>query len=258
ATAYRDRWSPMFLSFSICACAFGAGTLWRTYSTEMRGLHRSMAGQFAVLALLAATFFFPALDAYKGASEFCRPIRELALRQEDFRLYSVAFSREEYVFYSRHFHKRALMDEVSVVPPTPIDKRTERKFQDELLAAIQKGVQDAGLTNPVSPTDAELQAARSAIDKAAAESGVDPQYAKAFMDATRAAVTQFEQDFLQPGAAFAFVQQDDWKWILPFLQTPSGFLAVTQDSVGKRDMLLLANKQGMDRLAAIQDVPPSR
>jgi hypothetical protein len=60
----------------------------------------------------------------------------------------------------------------------------------------------------------------------------------------RTTVTQFERDFLQPTPAFAFVQQDDWTWILPFLQTPSAFAVITQRSVGQRDMLLLANNSG--------------
>lgn len=243
-TEYREAWNPLFAVFSVCAFGFAAATLWRALRTEVRTLHASMAAHFIVLAVLAATLFYPALDPYKGASDFCKPIRELSLRKTDFNLYSVAFSREEYVFYARHFHKRALMDDIHVALQHPVNAKIERKYQDALFGAIQKGLHEAGFTNPVAVTGDQIRAAQIAVDKAIQESGVDPQYVAAFLALLRAEVQEFEQGFLQATPAFAFVQKDDWIWILPFLTRPLDATSVAQQSVGQRDMLLLANSSG--------------
>ena len=243
-TEYRDAWSPLFAVFSICAFGFAAATLWRALKTDVRALHVSMAAHFTVLAVLAATLFYPALDPYKGASDFCKPIRELSERKADFNLYSVAFSREEYVFYARHFHKRALMDDIHVALPQPIDAKTERKYQDALFGAIQKALHEAGLMDPTTATADQIRAAQIAMAKAVQESGVEPQYATAFLAVLRGNIQQFEHEFLQSAPAFAFVQEDDWTWILPFLTMPLDIKAVAQRNVGQREMLLLANDAG--------------
>ena len=256
-TPYRDVWTPMFIIFSISAFAFGASTLWRAATTDMRRLHIAMAGHFVVLALLAVTFFFPALNAYKGAGGFCRPIRELALRNEDFRLYSIAFSREEYAFYSRHFHQGVLMDAIPVPAAMPFDKKTEIKLQETLRDAVRETGEKARFAEIERPTNDELANVRAAIDGAVDETNVDPGFARAYMSAMGEEVRRFERVFVQTSPAFAFVQREDWRWILPFLQSPSDFVVVEQDTVGSRDMLLLANGAGMDLLAKANGAPPT-
>ena len=256
-TEYRDIWSPMFIIFSICAFAFGASSLWRSAVTDMRSLHAAMAAHFIVLASLTATFFFPALNVYKGAGSFCRPVRELALTNERFRLYSVAFSREEYVFYSRHLHQSVLRDEVSVPASTRLDKKTESKFQETLRHAIQDAAEKAQFAMIWKPTNDELAAARGAIEREVGETKVDPQYAAAYMTATGDEIRRFEKEFVEASPAFAFVQEEDWRWILPFLQSPSDFTIIEHDSVGSRNMLLLANRAGAELLGKANDVLPT-
>jgi 4-amino-4-deoxy-L-arabinose transferase-like glycosyltransferase len=249
-TEYKEAWSPIYLSFTICGVAFGLEMLRRALKTEARRLHASMAAHFVVLAIIAATMFYPALDRYKGASDFCRPIRDLSVKGSDFRLYSVAFSREEYVFYSRCFHKRALMEDLEFKTPKGLDKKTEGKFHARLLEAVGKGLNDAGLTEPESASVETLKATRGLIEKAIAESGVDQDYAQAFMGALNGAVADFENGFLQQGAAFAYIQRQDWLWLAPFLKSPADFKVAFQKAVGEREMLLLANANGLEELKA--------
>jgi len=257
-TPYLDIWSPMFIIFSISAFAFGASTLWRAATTDMRRLHIAMAGHFVALALLAVTFFFPALNAYKGAGGFCRPIRELALRNEGFRLYSIAFSREEYVFYSRHFHQGVLMDAIPVPAAMPFDKKTESKLQETLRDAFREIGEKARFAEIDRPTIDELANVRAAIDRAVDETDVDPGFARAYTGAMGEEVRRFERDFVQTAPAFAFVQREDWRWILPFLQSPSDFTIIEQRTVGSRDMLLLANKSGAELLKDLDVSPVDR
>jgi len=89
------------------------------------------------------------------------------------------------------------------------------------------------------------------------EAGVDPQYARAYLTALVGEIRRFEQDFSQASPAFAFVQLEDWEWIPPFLESLSGFIIIEHDSVGSRNMLLLANRAGAELLSETDDAPPT-
>ena len=114
-TPYRDLLNVGLVAVSVCALVLGADTLRRAWRTDMRILPALCAGHFCALTILAVSGVFPALNDYKGASDFCRPLRDFAQKAGDYRLYSVGFSREEYVFYARHFHEVAL-DELLPIP----------------------------------------------------------------------------------------------------------------------------------------------
>ena len=245
ATSYRDLWNYGSLPFLVCAIVFGSETLRRAFNTEYRTLHAGMAGHFAALAVLAATFFFPALDHYKGASDFCRPVRELALAKTDLRLYSLAFSREEYVFYSRHFHKDVFIDPLDVKIPNPIDPNRSATQQRRIRAAITRAVDDLPIVSLDRPTESEIAALRATVRDAIAKSKAEAEFAQAFETALTDAVAQFAQEFEQSTPAFAYVQEQDWKWLLPLFPHAETCAIIARDGVGKRSMLLLANQAGV-------------
>ena len=74
----------------------------------------SMSGVILVLGMWA----FPLINNYKSAKAFCAPVRELAEADAEFRLYSVGFSREEYVFYTQRFIEARF---TGLVGETPTD-----------------------------------------------------------------------------------------------------------------------------------------
>lgn len=249
-TKYRDLWSVTFILFAVCGVAFGLNTLYHAFATESRTLHRRMTVHFAALAVLAATFFFPALDTYKGASDFCRRLRELALAHVDYRLYSISFSREEYVFYSRHFHTPVLMnDPIPLVPPRIQDPKMDARVQRKIRDFITKAVGLVPLEDEYHRRASYVEGLRGVVRGAIETAAPDPEYARAFLDALTLAVRRFAEEFDSPKPAFAFVQEDDWKWILPLLPQPNRFRIMGTETVGQRSMLIVANDTGTELMS---------
>jgi 4-amino-4-deoxy-L-arabinose transferase-like glycosyltransferase len=244
-TEYRDVWSVTFILFSLVAILGGMATLITAASAEARSLHKTVVRHGVVLAVLAVLFIFPALNPYKGASAICRPLRELSQAGTEYRLYCVGFSREEYVFYSRHFHSAVLTDLLSVELSHAVDEATMAKSQSTLRKSIAKAVDKVPVTSPAAPTETELPALLAAIHTAIQETKVDPELARAFETALKETVQQFASEFEGPLRAFMFVQEEDWKWLIPLFPQLRSHYVIGRQSVGKRNMLLIANEAGM-------------
>jgi hypothetical protein len=253
-TEYRGTVDAHIVVFSLCALGFAIGNL--LAMADARTVHIKIVANFALLALLATVLLFPALNTYKGAGDFCRPVRELALSQQEMRLYSIAFSREEYVFYSRHFHQDRFIDPLPVRAAPELDEMTSAKLQRKIRNAITKAVDGVEVSSLSAPTDADLTALQGAVEKAIAEPTVDPGFARAFRGALTEAVHYFAAEFTQPGPAFAYVQEQDWKWLLPLLPQRKQFVVIAQEGVGKRTMLLLANETAVERVQTSSPASP--
>ena len=68
-----------------------------------------MAIQFGVSLVLTAALLMPVLNRHKSSRTFCAPVRALAEAGTQYQLFSVGFSREEYIFYAKHFHRPILL-----------------------------------------------------------------------------------------------------------------------------------------------------
>ena len=251
-TPYPDLWGKGALVFGLWAVLFGVMTLQRAFRTDMKVLHVLVPGHFAALAIVTAIGLFPALNAYKGTGDFCRPLRELSLAKTDYRLYSVGFSREEYVFYTRHFHTRVLNDLLPVQLPHPQDTIKAAKQQQKLRHDIAKAVDKIPVASLADPTAADMSALLEAVHGAIANAKVDPELAAIFQQVLTEAIQQFAREFDGPAPSFMFVQEEDWKWLIPLFPDLARNPLISRDSVGVRDVLLIANKAGAELLKPIK------
>ena len=243
-TEYGEAVKPVMLAFSGCAVISGAWVIARARKTGGASLHALMAGQFAVLSVLAAATIMPAMNPYAGASTICAPLARLSEPGVEYRLYTLGFSREEYIFYSRHFHTPVLTDLIPVQTPHKIDLIDMAKQQRTLRKEVAKAVAAVPVADLESPAPAEIDALRSAVHEAVAKSDVNPELAGAFEQALKKTVTDFAREFEQPTPAFMFIMQEDLKWLLPLYPQFTAYKVIDQRPVGRRNMMLLANTTG--------------
>lgn len=251
-TEYRTLWSIKFAVLGVVALFLGASAIVQARRTESRSLHKEMAFDFAVLAVLLAAVLLPALDPIKGASDICRPLCELSERGANYRLYTVGFSREEYIFYSKHFHTPILNDLLPVQTSEHYSELEMAKRQRELRKAIAKAVDDVSVASLTNPTESEIETLRTAVHDAVGKAKVEPELASAFEASLRKAVGDFAKEFEHTMPAFVFIQEEDWKWLLPLFPDLAKHPIISRQAVGRREMLLIANQAGAALVKSVQ------
>ena len=66
------------------------------------------------------------------------------------------------------------------------------------------------------------------------------------------AIQQFAREFDGPAPTFMFVQEQDWKWLIPLFPGLALNPLISRQSIGQRDVLLIANKAGAELLKPIK------
>ena len=224
--------------------AFAAGLLalhgvYVAARTDMRKLHWMLAAHFIVLATVGSLYALPVVNEFKSARSFCAPIRALSGRGEAFRLYSVLFSREEYIFYSRHFHEAMFVDTFPIELPAHLDPQ-RIKEQKELL---QEAVGEVPIEKFSAVTDEEVERLQAALHEATEQEGedaLDTSMRGLLLEAAEA----FADLFMHDGAAFVFVQEKDWRWLVAVHPSLRASRLVHAHAVGRRDVMLIAESRG--------------
>jgi len=240
---YPEAWSPSLLAFSVCAAVFGLVTLCRWARTDMKQLHTLIAAHFAGLAIIAALAVFPVVNQFKSARQFCQPVRLLAESGAQFNLYSVGFSREEYVFYSHHFHTAVLTDLLELETDPPLDPRENAELQKRMKKSIADAVEEVPIKIANTVTPEELQALEAAM-RTAADDEVPPEMLERFRNALIRETNAFLSVFESDNPAFLFVMENDWRWVLPIHPSVRTCPIVRSEQVGSRYVLLIANGAG--------------
>ena len=259
-TPYRDSWRMTLVIPITAAIGFAFWTSIQSREGGSATLHHLMAFQTATLCVLTASFVFPVVNEFKSARHFLEPVRILAERDEPMRLYSLCFTREEYVYYARHFHEPVLTEKV----PVPAVDRAERirllRQQRRLRHDIADAVDSVALGCLTQVTANEVYAMRRAIQETVREDeDVDADVAEDFQNTLKNVIRAFAHEFEGPGAAFLFVQQEDWRWILAFNPAMRHYPVIDVRTVGSRHVMLVGNEEGADRLRAYGiAVPPYR
>ena len=245
---YKDAWTPGLAVFSLlaAACAVHAGLT--SLRREARQLHAAMAGHFAVLALAVATVIFPAVNPHKSVEPLCAPVRHLVESGERLELYSVGFTREEYIFYTRHFHKPVFTDMLDL-SLGDLDVMAQAKQLSKLHDAIGDEVEDVPVADFHNLSNAEIQALSEALDRAFETAPGDPAVRQAFKTALTAKVAEFFTTFTGPTPAFMFVQEDDWRWMLALEPRWHDQVVLHGQQAGSREVLLIANPAGASLLS---------
>jgi len=224
-------------------------TIW-TIVESARNIRSLFAGSFFLFAVASALWGLPLLDEHKGAKDFCAPLRQLSEQQVDYRLYSVGVSREEYIFYSKHAHVPVLTDLLPMAPQPGMKAMEMAALQRKLRKAIAKAVEQHPIDAGTALTDQDLLALRGVVHEAVVGAKVDPALTAAFEKAMADTLTAFADAMFAPSAAFSFVQEEDWRWILPLCPRLHALTVLKYARVGSRKMLIVTNDAGKDLLAA--------
>ncbi|NLV40255.1 MAG: glycosyltransferase family 39 protein [Candidatus Hydrogenedentes bacterium] len=243
-TEHADKYTPGAFVVSVAALAAAAATLACVRRNECRNLHVSVAGSAALLFTGAAFVVFPALDPYKSAERVCAPVRTLSELGQDYDLFCVGFSREEYVFYSEKFHESVLTDLVGRASIPPDRLMQAARLQLHAKDAIEEAVEDIPIADLASPTPEERAALLKALHTTLEEEEERIVGALHFEEDLRAELGAFARRLDSARPAFLFVQAEDWRWVVPFLPETLKLHGLVQREVGRRDALLLANDAG--------------
>jgi len=235
-----------FFGAILVLCA--AYALIRERYSHRSPLHRVIAAQTAIVFACVGIFIFPVVDSFKSAKDFCAPLRHLTEQGKFYRLYSAGFSREEYVFYSKHTHEALLTNLIGAEGLSGDALIDLAKLQRRARGLIADAVEPLVLKDLGAPTPEELATLRQAIEEATLAAGDDADRMLHFEEQLQEVLDAFQATFDANDPAFLFVQDSDWKWMLPLYSTPPQYALIQQENVGRRRVLLLANPAGASLL----------
>lgn len=236
-TEFASSWSLMLGALSVAAFVFAIYSAYLAFTTPANRLHGAMAAQFGVLCVLIAVVVFPLINEHKSAREFCAPIRNQVLKGGEPRVYSLCFSREEYIFYANRFHTPILTD-LLPLEGVELDAMDAAKAQLRVRKALMKAVEDVPIADFGAVTDEEMTALAAALREGEQELNIEPALLNAVEDALRTAIKEFMAEFQRPGGAFAIVQEEDFRWLLPFAPEMRVWRLIKAQPVGSRQVLL--------------------
>ncbi|MBL7649469.1 MAG: glycosyltransferase family 39 protein [Candidatus Hydrogenedentes bacterium] len=249
-TKYAESWHLSLLSLSVAAGACGMQALYTAVRTDGRSLVRDMAVHFSVVALLCSIFLFPAVDPYKSARSFCAPLRSLADSEIEFNLYSLGFSKEEYVYYARHFHEPILCDLLDIAEMKDLPDYEQARTQSKLKRAIQKAVKEVPVASLKQVTDEEVKKLQEAVEGALDSDEEQKHYLPSYEKAIGVHLDRLCEGMASPRPAFIMVLEEDWRWILALKPDIRSLTVLDATNVGSRSVLLLANEAGAATVGA--------
>lgn len=250
-TGHGDKYTAGAVFVSVVTLTTAALSLVYILRTDCRRLHAVIAGSAALLFSGAALVVFPAMDVYKSAEYIAAPVRALSEKGQDFDLFCVGFSREEYVYYSKKPHEPVLTDLVGKASIPPDELARAARVQIKGKSAISHAVENVPIANLAAPTAEERAALTAALHGALREQEEKLPGAMQFEDDLRAELAVFAGRLQSDRPSFFFVQDGDWRWIAPLLPETLKLHGLVQREVGRRHALLLANEAGkalLDRL----------
>ena len=243
-TEYADSWSNFLVALSLFALLSGAYSLW----TMSRGGSRRLAWQIAVqssaLLLCVAVVGFPLMDPHKSAKGFCEPLRKLSRAEIRYDLYSLGFSREEYIYYAEHFHETVPNGPLQVEGMQHLDALEQAAFQAKALRTIQKAVEDVAIDSISSVSDEDIQRLRSALEGSVSAPSEDEKIIRGFETAITALLDDLLRAMSAKAPAFIITQEQDWWWVLALCPDARDLFVVKDQNVGSRHVLLIANLSG--------------
>ncbi len=198
-----------------------------------------------------ALVVLPALNPFKSARYFCEPLRKLSESGIEYRLYSVGFSREEYIYHSKHFHEPVFTELLAVEYGGDMSLLQQAKKQKYLRDQMIKAVMEVQVGTVDAIKDDEIDRLRSALyTKIEQNDRVEVDFVKRFEEALAREVSSFAATFWENTPAFMFIQEFDWRWLVAFEPAFRECIVLRHQSVGRRDVLLVANAAGAALVAS--------
>ncbi len=232
------------VAVGVCALLFAAHALVATIRKEGRTVHFAMVGHVAGLFLVIAMLVLPFINTFKGAAAFCAPLRQLTEADRDYRFYSVRFSSESYIFYTKHFLTEFLVEEWPMRSSEAVDPAEMLKEHLLLGQVLMRACENVPVADFERVTDDEMAALQARINEAFVFVAGKSKNADEFRSELGRIAGDFASEFEAGGAAFMVVQEKDWKWLLPFAPRMRTYPVVGRESVGSRHVLLIANTEG--------------
>lgn len=240
-TKYDESWHVSLIAVTLFAGACGVQALYSAFQSDGRNLMRDMTIHFSVVALLCSLLVFPAIDPYKSARSYCAPLRALSDSDTQFNLYSLGFSKEEYVYYANHFHEPILCELLNIEEMKDLPDYEQARTQSKLKRAIQKAVREVPITSFEQVTDAEVEGLRAAVESALDPDEPQREYLASYEKAVRVHLDRLFSSMEGPRPAFIMVLEEDWRWVLALEPDGRALEVLNRTNVGSREVLLLAN-----------------
>lgn len=249
---YKEAWEPTLIIFSAVAavCAVHAAV------TAMRGpgrtLHGAMAVHFALILATVPLVIYPLVNTHKSVRRLCEPVRLLAESGKPFDLYSMGFTREEYIYYTKMFHKPVFTEISDLKGLEGLDVEKQAPALAKLRQKVAKAVEKVPVSSLETISDAELEALRNAADHAADGEKIDPALWQTFENSLKQSTGAFWDQIIAGGPAFIFIQDRDWRWMVALAPQGRKLHLVHGGSAGYRNVLLVTNDAGQ---AALNSLP---
>lgn len=253
ATPYADLWSPSLLVLT-ALCLLCA--VWTIALARRRGWPRfpyALGTQMALLLVAVSTVLFPTVNPAKSARDFCEPVRTLA-RAGDVKVFSAAFIREEYVFYSEVLHTPLLVEPGA----SALEERFGLAEASKLVSqfpghfgnAVEREIESGSATTETQHAESiRALCARTAVDLGLPQELV-PDWESALVRETEAVQQAFEAQI----PAVLLVSVDHWPWVHAFLGEIDDLVLLKSERVTSREMMMFVNPAAASVLTRISDV----
>jgi len=238
---YADSWSNSLVALSLFGLLCGAYSLWTISRGASRRLAQQIAVQSSALLLCVAVVGFPLINPHKSAKGFCEPLRTLSRAGVKYDLYSLGFSREEYIYYAEHSHETVPNGVLQVEGMQDLDALEQAALQAKALRTIQKAVEDVAINSISSPSDEDIQLLRSALEESVLAPLEDGRTIRGFETAITALLDDLMRAMAAQAPAFIITQERDWRWMLALCPDARDLFVVEDQKVGSRHVLLIAN-----------------
>lgn len=235
---------PHLWLFGLLCVLFATYAVLRQRWSWRSPIHRVIFCQMALLWIAVVGTIFPVVNTFQSARDFCAPLRYLSEQGDTYRLYSIAFSREAYIYYSRHSHEPVFTELIGADGLSMDELYALAKLQKDAKKSIQAAVDAVPVDNIASITAEERMALRRAVEAAVSGSDDAARRLKEFEGQLLGEVERFSDAFNGDGPAYFFVQDEDWRWFLPLLPQQPEIHVVREQRVGSREVLLIANTAG--------------
>ena len=250
---YKEYWNNALWIVSLGIGACGIHALYVALRTDGRQLHWSMVAHTVVLFSLCSLFIFPAINPYKSARDYCAPLRSLSEQGTEYNLYSLGFSREEYVFYAKHFHVPVLCELLAIPEMESLSIYEQARLQSKMQRDIQKAVRDIPIVSMASVTEEEIEALRNAVNAYQGPDEGQAQNVAAYEKAVTTRLQQLFQSMNNESSSLIMVMEDDWRWVLAMSPAGRQYALLKDTNVGSRKVLLLANTSAANAIQTLNN-----
>lgn len=225
--------------------------LFRQRFSQRSPFHRVVFVQMALVFCAAIGAVFPVINVFQSAKVFCAPLRFLVDEGEHFRLYSIGFTREAYVYYAKHSHHPVLTDLIGVEGLSGEALYDAARAQKRAHELLQDAVAEVPIARLGEVQPQEVTALHDAIEKAITEAGDEAASARKVEGQLREVLRGFVATFQTDSPAYFFVQEEDWRWLLALEPAFQQMPVIREQRVGSREVLLVGNTAGQALLARL-------